>query len=110
MAPDAKLYFVLVDDLEAQHVAPQAVHAALAFGAAYPVTTAVWMATSNTVAILTAPAEVLDQILYRAAFDHLEFVTFHEPDMGGRLTAAAFEPGERGRKLCRGLTPILKPL
>jgi hypothetical protein len=69
------------------------VHAALDFALAYPAVTGDWHAVSNTLVVLTAADELsLGWLCDDAAAAGLKVVRFHEPDLGGALTAAAFEP------------------
>ncbi len=52
-----------------------------------------WHAASNTLVVLAAPDELsLGWLCDAAAAAGLLVATFHEPDLGGALTAAALEP------------------
>ncbi len=99
----AKLYIVVDATLKPASVAPQAVHAALAFAAAYPALETAWREASNTVVIAQASAEQLHRLVMAAGWADVAHAIFCEPDMGDWLTAVAFEPGERGRQLCGNL-------
>jgi hypothetical protein len=71
----------------------QAAHSALDFAIAYPAVTGDWHASSNTLVVLAAPDELsLGWLCDDAAAAGLRVVRFHEPDLGGALTAAALEP------------------
>jgi hypothetical protein len=71
----------------------QAAHAAFDFALAYPAVTGDWHAASNTLVVLAAADELaLGWLCADAAAAGLHFVAFHEPDLGGALTAAALEP------------------
>lgn len=97
---------IIVDaSLSAGPVAAQAVHAAIAFGAEHPEAAEAWRASSNTVAILAAPALRLAALEARARARGLLVSRFTEPDLGGALTAIAIEPSPEARKLCGGLRP-----
>jgi hypothetical protein len=66
------------------------VHAALDFAIAHPTVTARWHAASNTLVVLAVPDELsLGWLCDDAAAAGLLAVRFHEPDLGGALTAAA---------------------
>ena len=68
-------------------------HAALDFAVAHPELIGDWHRASNTVVLLAVPDELsLGWLCDDAAAAGLRLVRFHEPDLGGSLTAAAFEP------------------
>lgn len=76
----------------------QACHAALDFAVAYPSETANWHDASNTLVILAVKDELaLGWLCEDAESAGFRVVRFHEPDLGGALTAAAFEPAARRR-------------
>jgi hypothetical protein len=59
----------------------------------FPDLTGEWHRTSNTLILLAAPDELaLGRLCADAAIAGLRTVRFHEPDLDGALTAAAFEP------------------
>ncbi|RAY13350.1 hypothetical protein DPM19_19945 [Actinomadura craniellae] len=71
----------------------QALHAALEFAVAHPGLLRDWHAASNTVVVLAVPDELsLGWLRDDAAAAGLRTAGFHEPDLGGALTAAALEP------------------
>lgn len=71
----------------------QAVHAAFEFAVAHADVVADWHATSNVLVALSTPDELsLGRLCADASAAGLRRVRFHEPDLGGALTAAAFEP------------------
>jgi hypothetical protein len=71
----------------------QAAHAALDFSLAHPAVTGGWHAASNTLVVLAAADELsLGWLCDDAEVAGLHVVRFREPDLGGALTAAAFEP------------------
>jgi hypothetical protein len=52
-----------------------------------------WHATSNTLVVLAVPNELsLGWLCDDAAAAGLRVARFHEPDLGGSLTAAALDP------------------
>lgn len=77
----------------------QALHAALRFAVEHPDVTADWISTSEHLVLLAVAGEyelqvlVVDAAAYRQA-------PFREPDLGGELTAVAFEPAAAGRLSC----------
>ena len=80
----------------------QAVHAAIEFALAHPSLARDWHGASNTLALLAAPDELaLVWLCQDAIAAGLRHTRFHEPDLGGALTAAAFEPAAK---------PLLKHL
>jgi hypothetical protein len=80
-------------DLPVAAQACQATHAALDFAVAHPDVVASWHRSSNVIVLLGVPDELrLTWLIADAtAAGHLA-VGFHEPDLGGSLTAAALEP------------------
>jgi hypothetical protein len=73
--------------------AGQAVHAAVEFTLAFPALARAWHDASNTVVLLSAPDELtLAELCADAEGAGLRVVRFHEPDLGGALTAAGLEP------------------
>jgi hypothetical protein len=68
-------------------------HAALDFAITFPAAFSDWHASSNTLLVLAVPDELsLGWLCDDAAAADLRVVRFHEPDLGGALTAAALEP------------------
>lgn len=66
------------------------------FALAFPGFTAEWQRDSGTLAILAASDELALGWLYDdAILAGLHAVSFHEPDLGGALTAVALEPAAR---------------
>ncbi len=80
-------------DLPPGAQAVQAAHAVIDFACTYPSLTATWHAASNVLVILAVPDELalgwLEQDVRAAG---LRVAPFHEPDLGGALTAVAIEP------------------
>lgn len=74
----------------------QVAHAALRFALAMPEVTRAWQRESETIAVLAVPDELaLGRLRADAAGAGLDVVAFHEPDLGGALTALALEPAAR---------------
>jgi Peptidyl-tRNA hydrolase PTH2 len=71
----------------------QAAHAALDFAVTHSRVLSDWHAASNTLVVLAVPDELsLGWLCDDATAAGLRIVRFHEPDLGGSLTAAALEP------------------
>ena len=82
-------------------------HAALDLAVAHPDLVGRWHASSNTLVVLCTPDEPSLRWLcgeVRAA--GFACVPFHEPDLGGALTAAAFDPA--AHDLLSHLPPALR--
>ncbi len=80
----------------------QVAHAALDFAIAFPVLTADWHASANTLVVLAVRDELaLSWMGQDAEAASLAVVKVHEPDLGGALTAIAVEPA--GWRLLRGV-------
>lgn len=109
MKRDAKLYVVVDRALAPGLQISQAMHAAHAFAAQHPACEAEWYATSNTLAVLSAPGDVLVALEHQARALGVRAAPFFEVDLDEQLTAIALEPGELSARLCRGLLPALSP-
>jgi hypothetical protein len=80
-------------DLPPGTQACQAAHAAFDFAVAFSALVRDWHRTSNTLVVLAAADELsLGWLCDDAVAAGLRVVRFHEPDLGGALTAAALEP------------------
>jgi hypothetical protein len=67
-----------------------------------------WRAASNTLVILAVPDELtLGRLCLDAESAGLRLARVYEPDLGGALTSAAFEPA--AHDLLRGLRLALAP-
>jgi hypothetical protein len=84
-----RLYLVTRADLPPGSQACQAAHAAIEFALTYPA-----VAAANPGIVIVAARDELDLAWRRAdaVAAGLRVVTFHEPDLGGALTALAVEP------------------
>jgi hypothetical protein len=83
-------------DLPPVTQACQCAHAAFDFAIAHPDQVRAWHTDSNTLALLAVPDELALTWLYADAVQAgLRAVPFHEPDLGGALTAVALEPAAR---------------
>lgn len=88
----------VADDLTFAQQAVQAAHAAQVFAGRNP-----GRYTETTLIIKAVPAQALAAVHDAAPFDRRvssKFAAFHEPDLGGRLTALALS-GPISRKLDR---------
>jgi hypothetical protein len=69
------------------------VHAAIEFGLTFPDITAHWHSASSTLVLLAARDELaLGRLNGDARARGLRTAAFHEPDLGGALTAIVLEP------------------
>lgn len=85
------LYVVVRSDINAGLKLAQACHATREFTREHPAEV-----VGENLVVLEAPAERLGLLLARARAESLCATTaFHEPDLGGELTAAAFGVGAR---------------
>ncbi len=98
-------------DLPSGTQACQAAHAALDFAVTYPDLVGNWHASSSTLVILAVRDELaLAWLCQDAESEGLRTVRFHEPDLAGALTAAAFEPAAaRLLRALRALPLALSP-
>lgn len=104
-----KLYLVTREDLPPGSQAVQATHAAIQFVHDHPGAETDWYSSSNTIAFLSVPDEArLCELLRRAEWIGIRTSAFREPDLGGSLTAAAFEPGRASARLLSKLVPALR--
>jgi hypothetical protein len=59
-----------------------------------------WQTSSNYLALLTVADEYeLDKLIYKAEMLGIKYTVFREPDLGNEMTAVAFEPSDKSRKL-----------
>lgn len=104
-----KLRIITRADLSPGAQAAQAVHGALAFAAAHPALTKVWMRESNVVVLLVVPdGKALNALLRQAQWKQLDHALFVEPDMRNALTCIVLAPGEKAQKLCSMLPLALR--
>lgn len=105
--PMDKLYVVVRRDLPPGPQAVQSCHAAIQYCMEHDAKE--WFRVSNHLAVLSAANEDgLKKLILKARTYGIKFSTFQEPDLDDSITAVAFEPGNRGRKLCSGLPLALK--
>jgi len=63
-----------------------------------------WFHTSNYLVLLeTENEESLKELLGLAKMREIKFSIFREPDFDDEITAVAFEPGGKSKKLCSRL-------
>jgi hypothetical protein len=104
--PD-KLYVVVRGDLSPGQQATQSVHAALAFAYEHPAVMARWYADSTYLVLLAVP-DLAGLEAAAARLSHLVVTAWHEPDMGGELTAVVVEPGAGASRLLSNLPLTLR--
>jgi peptidyl-tRNA hydrolase len=101
-----KLIVVTRRDLPLAVQGTQALHAAMQFALDHPAQAEDWAEKSNTVVIVAVADEQELQALCVHALDLvLKIAEFHEPDLGGQLTALAIEPSALGERLA-GKLPL----
>lgn len=104
MSPTDKLYIVTREDLPPGSAAVQAMHAAIQFMMDHPLISRAWFEESNYLAFLSIRDEPsLEKLVQKAESRGIIYSIFREPDLGNQITAAAFEPGIMGRRLCSNL-------
>lgn len=104
-----KLYVVVRNDLPPGAQLAQAIHAKDEFAMKYPEINRAWYEQSNYICVLqVADEDTLDALMDRAWYSGIKYACFSEPDRDGEHTAAAFEPGEATKELCKELQLALK--
>lgn len=95
-----KIYLVTHSGLSAGYQAAQTVHAMADFVMNHPESAKKWHTLSNSIIILEAPdAQALSTLQQKAINRGIVVQEFREPDLGDEITALAFEPGPKVRKL-----------
>ena len=95
-----KLRVVTRRDLSIGVQATQSSHAVIDFQHEFPVESREWQTTSNYLALLTVADEYhLDKLIQKAELLGIKHTIFREPDLGNEITAVAFEPSDKSRKL-----------
>lgn len=101
-----KLYVVVREDLAPGPQAVQAMHAFRQFQELHGDLERSWFRRSNHIAFLSVRDEAaLRGLVDKALTDGFRHAGFNEPDLGGALTAVAFEPG--AKRILRRLPPAL---
>lgn len=104
-----KLFLVTRRDLAPGYQAVQSCHAMRQFTADHPDLDVEWFSRSNYLALLSVADETeLMRLLVSAADLGLKASAFHEPDVGGAITAIAIQPHPKAAELCKGLPLALK--
>ena len=95
-----KLRVVTRRDLHISTQAVQSAHAAIDFQHEHPQEASQWQTKSNYLALLTvADEEALIKLISKALVSGIKYTLFREPDLNNEITAVAFEPSDRARKL-----------
>ena len=95
-----KLRVVTRRDLSIPYQAVQSGHAAIDFQYEHPLEAIEWQKKSNYLALLTvADEEALIKLISKAIVTGIKYTIFREPDLNNEITAVAFEPSDRARKL-----------
>lgn len=84
-----KLYVITRRDLPAGLAAAQACHAVARFCLESPVRARDWERECNLIVLAVDDEPALEQLRVQLEQQEAEPVTFHEPDLGGELTALA---------------------
>lgn len=104
-----KLFIVTRRDIAPGYQAVQSVHAQAQFAIEHAETFRRWYMFSNYLALLSVADEPTLLALAEAAHSGgAKIAVFHEPDVGGAVTAIAIEPCELARELCKNLPLALK--
>lgn len=99
-----KLYVVTREDIPTGAQAVQACHAAIEFNQTFPDISRQWFETSNYLVMLAVRnEEYLQRLIFRAKDLGIKHTEFREPDMDNQITAVAFEPTEKSKRLCRDI-------
>lgn len=104
-----KLYIVTRRDISPGYQAVQSVHAQGQFCIEHSDTYKRWYTFSNYLALLSvADEKALLKLTDDALSAGARVSAFHEPDIGGNITAIAIEPGEIAKELCKHIPLALK--
>lgn len=104
-----KLFLITRADLAPGAQAVQAAHALREMVEKHPAAERAWYRASNHIALLAArDGPDLVRILRAARDRGCTLATFHEPDLGGELTALALAPSPAARAICRSLPLALR--
>lgn len=109
MADNQRLYIVVRQDLPHGLQAAQAVHAAFEFSDEHPEWTEQWMSISNYLVILSVPDEpTLDALRATAVLKGMDITVVREPDLDMQVTAVAFEPSDKSRRMLGSLSLAMR--
>lgn len=104
-----KLYVVVRNDLKPGQQLAQAIHAKDEFAQKFPDINKAWYEQSNFICVLQVDdEESLLSLLDEAWYSRIKCAVFTEADMNSEHTAAAFEPGDASKELCKSLQLALK--
>jgi len=75
-------------------------HAAIDFQHEHSETSKEWQTTSNYLAVLTvSDEEALIKLIDKAIKSDIKHTVFREPDLNNEITAVAFEPNDKARRI-----------
>jgi hypothetical protein len=104
-----KLYLVTRADISPGYQAVQSCHAIRQFVSEHPDVDSCWFKDSNYLALLSVDDEIeLMRLLVSAHDVGLKTSAFHEPDVGGKITAIAIEPHPKTVEICKNLPLALQ--
>jgi len=99
-----KLYLITRRDIPPGYQAVQSCHAIRQFTQDHPEIDSDWFKSSNYLALLSVEDEIeLMRLIVGANDKNLRWSAFHEPDVGGKITAIAIEPHPKTVDLCKFL-------
>ena len=105
-----KLYVITREDLSPAYQAVQSAHVIADFIFQHGDKANVWHNISNSIIILSAPAERdLYAVLKTLRGLNISFTQFNEPDLGYALTAVALAPGKETKQFCAQFPTALNP-
>lgn len=94
-------------DLSLPYQAVQSGHAGINFQQDHPKLARNWFTNSNYLVFLSVKDETeLEKLIFKANLKGITISIFREPDIGNEITAVAFEPCSKSKRLTYGL-PLL---
>lgn len=104
-----KLYVITREDLDPGYQAVQSVHAGIQFAMEHAEIHKEWYEQSNYLGLLSVSNELeLNQLIEKAHANGIPYSVFREPDIDNQITAIAFGPSAKSKKLCSNLKLALK--
>lgn len=95
-------------DLPLSYQGVQSAHAAIDFQHQHPELAKEWQTKSNYLIFLSVKDESsLENLIRKAESRGIIFTPFNEPDINDELTAVAFEPSDKSKKLLGNL-PLMR--
>ena len=105
---NSKLYVVVREDLDINYQAVQAAHAGIQFQHEHPIIAKEWHNKSKYLIHLSIKDEErLSDLISKAQSKGIKVSVFIEPDIENQITAVAFEPSDKSKRLLSNL-PLAK--